>query len=216
MKHYIGIAAAICLAACTSIDPYTGETKTSNTAKGAGIGAIAGAIIGGAVSSNGDREKGILTGALAGAAAGGGVGYYMDQQEAQMRAKLQGSGVQVQRDGDNLILVMPGNVTFASGRYEVKSDFYSVLNAVAEVLKEFQETNINVAGHTDSQGAADFNQQLSQKRANSVKAYLTSEGVAATRIQSVGYGESYPLDSNTTASGRERNRRVELTLVPIT
>lgn len=215
MKLALGLASALLLTACVSTDPYTGEQKTSSTTKGAGIGAIAGAIIGAATSSKADREKGIITGALGGAAIGGGVGFYMDKQEAQLRESLQGSGVQVQRDGDNLILVMPGNITFQSGKYDINSSFYSVLDSVAQVLSEFKETAIKVAGHTDSQGASEYNQILSEQRAGSVRSYLLQRGVVSGRVQAVGYGQRYPVDSNSTASGRENNRRVELTLEPI-
>jgi len=214
MKLALGLASALLLTACVSTDPYTGQQKTSNTTKGAGIGAIAGAVIGAATSSKADREKGIITGALGGAAIGGGVGFYMDKQEAQLRESLQGSGVQVQRDGDNLILVMPGNITFQTGKYDINSNFYPVLDSVAQVLSEFKDTIIKVAGHTDSQGASEYNQTLSEQRASSVKSYLLQRGVASGRVQAVGYGQRYPVDSNATSTGRENNRRVELTLEP--
>ena len=160
MKLLSTLTLSAILMACTTTDPYTGEQKTSNTAKGAGIGAIAGAIIGAATSSKKDREKGILTGAAAGAAIGGGVGVYMDKQEAKLRDELQGTGVQVRRDGDNLTLVMPGNITFETAKYDIKSQFYPVLNSVAKVLSEFDKTTVVVAGHTDSQGASDYNLSL--------------------------------------------------------
>lgn len=215
MRSILILALPLVLAACASTDPYTGEQKTSSTAKGAGIGAIAGAIIGAATSSKGDRNKGILTGALAGGAIGGGVGLYMDKQEAKLREELQGSGVQVRRDGDNLTLIMPGNITFETAKYDIKSNFFPVLNSVGKVLAEFDKTLIVVAGHTDSQGASDYNQTLSEQRAGSVKSYLGQVGVSNGRIRAVGYGKRYPVDSNSTASGRANNRRVELTLEPI-
>lgn len=215
MKLIPALAISAMLLGCASTDPYTGEQKTSNTAKGAGIGAITGAIIGAATSSKKDREKGILTGAAAGAAVGGGVGFYMDKQEAKLREELQGTGVQVRRDGDNLTLVMPGNITFETAKYGIKSQFFPVLNSVAKVLEEFDKTSIVVAGHTDSQGASDYNQTLSEQRASSVKSYLVQSGVSSGRVQAVGYGKRYPVDSNSTASGRQNNRRVELTLEPI-
>lgn len=200
---------------CATQDAYTGEKKTSNTAKGAGIGAVTGALIGAATSSKKDRDKGILTGAAAGAAVGGGAGYYMDKQEEKLRQRLQGTGVQVRREGDNLYLVMPGNITFASGRYEIRSDFNPVLNSVADVLKEFPKTAINVSGHTDSTGSSDLNQTLSEQRASSVKGYLIDRGVASGRVHSVGYGYRYPVATNASAEGREQNRRVELKLEPL-
>lgn len=201
------------LIACTTIDPYTGEQKTSNAAKGAGIGALSGAVLGAATSK--DKGKGALTGALVGGAVGGGVGYYMDQQEAKLRQALQGSGVQVRREGDNLYLIMPGNITFASGRAEINAGFYDVLNSVGLVLKEFDKTAIHISGHTDSTGDATKNQILSEDRAQSVGQYLIGRGVKSGRIQTSGAGARYPIASNSTASGREQNRRVELKLLPL-
>lgn len=215
MKRLLALCAIFTLAACTTTDPYTGEQKTSNTAKGAGIGAIAGAVIGAASSSKSDRKKGALTGAAAGAAIGGGVGNYMDRQEAKLRDELQGSGVQVRREGDRLYLIMPGNITFATGRYEIRSDFYSVLDSVAKVLAEFDQTAIKVSGHTDSTGGDQLNQTLSEQRAASVRDYLVRRDVAAGRIQAYGYGPRYPVASNSTAEGRAANRRVELELLPM-
>lgn len=215
MKRLLAICAIFTLAACTTTDPYTGEEKASNTAKGAGIGAVAGAVIGAASASKSDRRKGALTGAAAGAAIGGGVGNYMDRQEAKLRDELQGSGVQVRREGDRLYLVMPGNITFATGRYEIRSDFYNVLDSVAKVLAEFDQTAIKVSGHTDSTGGDQLNQTLSEQRAASVRDYLVRSDVAAGRIQAYGYGPRYPVASNNTAEGRAANRRVELELLPM-
>lgn len=215
MKHLLALCAVLTLVACTTTDPYTGEKKTSSTAKGAGIGAVAGAVIGAASSSKSDRKKGAITGALAGGAIGGGVGAYMDRQEAKLRDELQGSGVQVRREGDRLYLIMPGNITFATGRYEIKSDFYNVLDSVGKVLAEFNQTAIKVSGHTDSTGSDQLNQTLSEQRADSVRQYLIRRNVASGRIQAIGYGPRYPIASNSTAEGREQNRRVELELLPM-
>lgn len=205
----------LAITACTTTDPYTGEQKTSNTAKGAGIGALSGAVIGAATASKDDRKKGALTGALVGGAVGGGVGYYMDQQEAKLRQQLQGTGVQVRREGDNLLLIMPGNITFATGKADINTNFYGVLDSVSLVLKEFNKTSIKISGHTDSTGNSDLNQTLSEDRAESVGSYLKSRGVAAGRIQTAGYGKRRPIASNDTAAGREQNRRVELELLPL-
>ena len=215
MKYILLASLVLMLSACVSTDPYTGEQKASNTAKGAGIGALAGAVIGAASSSKSDRKKGILTGAAAGAAIGGGAGYYMDRQEAKLRSELQGTGVQVRREGDNISLIMPGNITFATGNASIRSDFYPVLNSVAKVLAEFDKTAIIASGHTDSTGSDSFNQTLSEQRAASVKNYLVSRQVAAGRVQAVGYGERYPIAPNSTDAGREANRRVELKLEPL-
>ena len=215
MKYIVAIILTLTMIGCTTTDPYTGEQKASNTAKGAGIGAIAGAVIGAASASKSDRKKGALIGAAAGGAIGGGVGNYMDRQETALRQRLQGSGVQVRREGDNLYLVMPGNITFASGRSEIRSDFYEVLNSVSLVLKEFNKTAIKVSGHTDSTGGDALNQTLSEQRANSVRSYLITQNVASGRIQAYGYGPRYPVATNASPEGREANRRVELELVPI-
>lgn len=215
MKKLLLIALVGALTACMSTDPYTGQQKTSNTAKGAGIGAVTGAIIGAATSSDDDRKKGVITGAVAGAAVGGGVGYYMDRQEAALRAKLEGTGVRVVREGDTIRLVMPSNITFGVDRYEVRPEFYNTLESVALVLKEFNKTNIRIAGHTDSTGSSEYNQTLSERRAASVGQLLISQGIASGRVWTTGYGERYAIADNSTEYGRQANRRVELELVPI-
>lgn len=215
MRIFVVIVAALALAACQTVDPYTGEQKTSNATKGAAIGAVAGAVLGAATAKGKDRGSAAAKGAAIGGIAGVGVGAYMDKQEAELRAELQGTGVQVRREGDKLYLIMPGNITFATGRYEIRGDFYPTLNSVAKVLMKFNETAIKVAGHTDSVGSDSSNQTLSEQRANSVAQYLQGQQILAGRIQAVGYGERYPIASNDTAAGREQNRRVELELVPL-
>jgi outer membrane protein OmpA-like peptidoglycan-associated protein len=206
------------LAGCQTTNPYTGQQQTSNTAKGAGIGAAAGAVIG-AIAGGGssqERRKKALIGAGVGALAGAGVGAYMDQQEAQLRQQLQGTGVSVTRSGDNLILSMPGNITFPTNQSAVNASFYPVLNSVALVLKKYDKTLIDVVGYTDSTGPLDLNMRLSQDRANSVAASLQNQGVLATRIATQGMGPQNPIASNDTPDGRQANRRVELVLRPLT
>jgi outer membrane protein OmpA-like peptidoglycan-associated protein len=203
------------LGGCMTYDPYTGEEKTSNATKGSIIGAIGGAAIGAATSSKSDRGKGALIGAASGAAIGGGVGYYMDKQEAELRRQLEGTGVRVVRNGDEIELVMPGNITFDLNESSIKPSFSGTLESVALVLKEYDKTIIQIEGHTDSSGSDSYNQLLSERRASSVRDFLLNQGIEPKRTRAVGYGERYPVASNDTAAGREQNRRVELTLVPM-
>jgi outer membrane protein OmpA-like peptidoglycan-associated protein len=210
------IVALSILAGCTT-NPYTGEQQVSKAAIGAGIGAAAGAAAGALSGDHSkERRKRALIGAGVGALAGGGVGYYMDVQEAKLRAQLQGTGVSVTRVGEQIILNLPGNVTFPTNSADVKSDFYPVLNSVSMVLKEYEKTVIEVAGHTDARGAEAYNQSLSVKRAGSVGQYIRSQGIDNMRLITIGYGESRPIANNDTDAGRQQNRRVELTLAPIT
>jgi outer membrane protein OmpA-like peptidoglycan-associated protein len=198
---------------CTT-DPYTGEQKMSKAAIGGMIGAVGGAAIGAAVSK--DKRKGALIGAGVGGLTGAGVGYYMDRQEEKLRQRLQGTGVSVTRQGDNLILNMPGNVTFKTDSSDINAGFYDVLNSVVLVLKEFDKTLIDVYGHTDSVGSDSYNQTLSERRAASVGQYLMSQGVDGRRVATQGFGESRPIAGNDTEAGRQQNRRVELPLTPLT
>lgn len=207
---------AILVAACTT-NPYTGERQASRTAVGAGIGAAVGAVAGVLTGSDADeRRKRALIGAGVGALAGGAVGAYMDRQEARLREELQGTGVSVTRIGDDIILNMPGNITFDVNQAAINANFYPVLNSVSKVALEFDKTLVDVAGHTDSTGTVAYNMDLSQRRANSVGQYLQSQGVIATRIYAQGYGPNYPIADNGTADGRTQNRRVEIALKPLT
>jgi outer membrane protein OmpA-like peptidoglycan-associated protein len=211
------IAAAVTLAGCQTVNPYTGETQTSKAAKGAGIGAAAGAVVGLITGDDAkERRERALIGAGVGALAGGSVGYYMDVQEAKLREQLQGTGVSVTRMGENITLNMPGNVTFKTDSYDLNASFFKVLDSVGLVLKEYNKTIVEVAGHTDSTGAAEYNQALSERRAQTVATYLSSKGVMDQRIITVGAGETRPVATNDTPEGRQLNRRVELTLAPIT
>lgn len=212
-----GSILGLALSGCTTLDPYTGEEKTSNATKGALIGAVSGAVVG-LVSGDDavERRQHALIGAGVGALAGGSVGYYMDRQEAKLRQELDGTGVSVYRDGDNITLNMPGSVTFATNSADLSAEFYDVLNSVSKVLDEFDQTVVEVAGHTDSTGSAAYNQQLSEKRADSVARFLNNQGVIDERLIPVGMGEYRPVDSNDTSNGRQANRRVEITMVPVT
>jgi outer membrane protein OmpA-like peptidoglycan-associated protein len=202
--------------ACTTIDPYTREKKVSKTTKGAAIGAGAGAVVGWISGSNSkERKRRALLGAGLGGLTGGAIGYYMDRQEAKLRQRLEGTGVSVTRNGDDITLNMPSNVTFATDRAELNANFYEVLNSVGLVLKEYNKTIVEVAGHTDNTGDAAYNQSLSDRRSQSVAQYLQTRGVSSERIVTIGGGEKHPVASNDSASGRQQNRRVELTLTPL-
>lgn len=211
----LGLVSGCQTVSTQSTDPYTGEQKTSNTVKGAGIGAAIGGVLGALTAKDGERSETILKGAVLGGAVGGGIGYYMDQQEAELRQYLQGTGVQVQRHGDQIQLVMPGNITFETASANLYPDFHRVLNGVAVVLNKYNKTLLNIDGHTDSVGADSYNLQLSNQRALSVYNYLANQGVLTTRMRANGYGESRPVASNSTAAGRAANRRVELWIQPI-
>lgn len=210
----IALTAAITLAigGCQTIDPYTGEQKTSDATKGTGIGAAGGAVVGALFGG----RKGALIGAGIGALAGGLVGDYMDREEAKLRAQLQGSGVSVTRVGDTVILNMPGNVTFDTDSADISSGFYSVLDSVGLVINEFEKTYVDVIGHTDNTGKPEYNQELSVRRATSVARYLESQKVLPQRILTSGQGQNNPVASNETAEGRSLNRRVEIHLTPLT
>lgn len=210
----VSIAAALCLLVACVTDPYTGEKKVSKTAAGAVIGGATGAAIGAA--TGGDRGKRAAIGAGAGVLAGGAVGAYMDHQERKLRERLQGTGVSVTRSGDDLILNMPGAITFEVNRADIRSGFFEVLNSVVLVVQEFDKTVIEVSGYTDSTGDASYNQELSERRAESVGNYLKAQGVVPGRVVTRGFGERSPVASNDTPEGRQQNRRVELKLVPIT
>ncbi|MGT8857949.1 OmpA family lipoprotein [Enterobacter sp. 186315] len=219
MKKRVLVIAAIvsgtlAISGCTT-NPYTGEREAGKSGIGAGIGSLVGAGIGALSSSKKDRGKGALIGAAAGAALGGGAGYYMDVQESKLREKMQGTGVSVTRNGDNIILNMPNNVTFDSSSATLKPAGANTLTGVAMVLKEYPKTAVNVFGFTDNTGSLDLNNRLSQQRADAVSSELITQGVAANRINSKGMGPSNPIASNSTAEGKAQNRRVEITLSPM-
>ena len=212
----VGVA-AVYLSGCTTTDPYTGEQKVSNTAGGAMIGAGLGALGGLAVGGSPvGRRNAALIGAGIGALAGGAIGNYIDSQEAELRAQLQGTGISVTRAGDRIILNMPSNITFATDQDAISPAFFPTLNSVAVVLRKFNRTLIDVNGHTDSTGSLAHNQDLSQRRAYSVANYLGDQGIDQRRVSAMGFGPSQPIASNASAAGRAQNRRVEITIAPIT
>jgi len=217
VKAALVVAAIAGLAAgCQTTDPYTGEKKTTSATIGALIGAGAGAAIG--MISGGDakqRRQRALIGAGVGALSGGAVGAYMDKQENELRQQMRDSGVSVTRKGEDIILNMPGNITFRTGSADLNAQFFKVLDGVASVARKYDKTIIEIAGHTDNVGGVEFNRQLSQRRANAVAQYLMSRGVAESRIMTAGGGEDHPIASNSTEPGRAANRRVEVTLAPL-
>jgi len=217
VKAVLAAAAIAGLAAgCQTTDPYTGEKKTTSTTFGALIGAGAGAAIG--MISGHDakqrRQRALDVFALAGDRRGA-VGNYMDRQESELRALMRDSGVTVTRKGEDIVLNMPGNVTFRTGSADLNAQFFKVLDGVAQVAKKYDKTIIEIAGHTDNVGGADFNKQLSQRRASAVAQYLQSRGVSEPRIITAAGGEDHPIASNSTEQGRAANRRVEVTLAPL-
>jgi outer membrane protein OmpA-like peptidoglycan-associated protein len=209
--------ALVMVSACTTLDPYTREERTARAQRQAIIGAAAGAVAGLVTGdSSMERKKRALVGAGLGALAGAAVGSYMDRQEMRLRQELDRTGVSVTRIGDNITLNMPGNITFATNSADLNAGFYDVLDSVAKVVNEFEQTVIEVAGHTDSTGSESYNQQLSERRAFSVAAFLRTRSVLGDRMIEVGMGELRPIAPNDTVEGRQLNRRVELTLVPLT
>jgi outer membrane protein OmpA-like peptidoglycan-associated protein len=217
----LSVSAALIVAGCTT-NPYTGEEQLSKTAIGGGVGAAAGAatgaIIGALASKKSGKgaKKGALIGAALGTIAGLGVGAYMDKQEAELRRKLAGTGVRIVREGNDIRLVMPSDITFDVDRADIKPRFFRTLNAVAIVLNAYPETDVLIAGHTDSTGSEAHNQRLSEARAAAVMHYLVSQGVDPNRIDARGFGERYPIADNRTEQGRALNRRVEIRIRPRT
>jgi outer membrane protein OmpA-like peptidoglycan-associated protein len=207
-------SAAVMTAACTT-DPYTGQRTISKTAIGAIGGALGGYLVGDLVGGRSDRTEKIL-GAGIGAIAGGAVGAYMDRQEADLRRQTAGTGVDVIRQGDDLILRMPSGITFPVNSYAIQPQFQGTLDQVAQTLASYNQTYIDVLGHASADGPDDYNMTLSQQRAQSVADYLASRGVAPVRMGVRGYGETQPIASNETEAGRQANRRVEIKVVPVT
>jgi outer membrane protein OmpA-like peptidoglycan-associated protein len=217
MTGFVAAGLAIAASGCAS---YTGQTTAPddpnhtkrNALIGAAIGAAAGLLTG---DSAVERRQHALVGIGIGALSGGAIGAYQDRQEAELRRQMEGTGVDVVRQGDNITLNMPSNVTFDFDSSSLKPQFSPVLNDVARTLSQYNQTVVEVAGHTDSVGTDQYNQALSERRANSVAAYLGSHGVLQQRMITVGAGETRPIASNDTEAGRSENRRVEITLVPI-
>jgi outer membrane protein OmpA-like peptidoglycan-associated protein len=205
----ITLAFLLLLAACETQDAYTGEKKVNKATKYGAIGAVLCGVLGSRKDS-GRAQKAALACGLAGVS----IGAYMDAQERKLRQELVNSGVQIIREGDNLRLVMPNSITFASDQATLNTSIYNTLSSVVKVLNEYDETLLQVAGHTDSTGSSNYNQRLSVRRASSVADYLRSQGVDRNRLFVVGYGETRPVVANNTVAGRAENRRVELLIEP--
>ena len=204
----------IATAACTT-NPETGNQRISRTAVGAIGGALAGYLLGDVVGGRHDRAERII-GAGIGAIAGGAIGNYMDRQEAELRRQTAGTGVDVIRQGDDLLLRMPSGITFDYDRSDIKPQFEATLNEVARTLQTYNQTYVDVLGHTDTTGSHAYNQGLSERRAQSVANYLAVNGVARARMATRGYGETAPLYlPDDTEAKRAANRRVEIKIVPV-
>ena len=213
----LGATLAAFTAGCASYTGQTNDPDDPNRTKrgaliGAGIGAVAGLLSGGDAV---ERRQRAMVGAGIGALAGGGIGAYQDRQEAELRRQTAGTGIDVSRDGDVIKLNLPDGVTFDFAKYDLKPQFYPALNTVAATLKEYNQTIVEVSGHTDSIGSDAANQALSERRANAVAGYLMGQGVQRERFEIIGMGERYPVASNDTDSGRALNRRVEIRLLPL-
>ena len=211
------------LSGCANQNPYDGSSQgqagndsggMSKTAKYGGLGALAGALAGAAIDHN-NRGKGALIGAVVAGAGAAGYGYYADQQEKKLRESMANTGVEVQRQGDQIKLIMPGNITFATNSDAISSSFYSPLNNLANSLKQFNQNAIEIVGYTDSTGSRQLNMDLSQRRAQSVANYLTSQGVSNANLSVRGAGPDNPIASNADVNGRAQNRRVEVNLKAI-
>ena len=215
-KMLVSTTAALALVGTTSAcvtDPNTGETKISRTALGgiggAGLGYLLGGLIGGKTAR--------IVGAGIGGAAGGYVGYQMDEQIRELEEVTAGTGVDVNQtpDGNGILVTFP-DVTFAVDSTSISPTMRNTLDGVAQSMIDYPESLIDVMGHTDSTGSEQYNLDLSRRRAESVANYLVSRGVSRARIETIGYGEQYPIADNTTATGRSENRRVEIRITPIT
>jgi outer membrane protein OmpA-like peptidoglycan-associated protein len=209
------IAAALLTTTACVTNPETGEQEfPTRTVIGAGLGAVGGYLLGDLIGGRSDRTERIV-GAGIGAIAGGAVGQYMDRQEQELKRRTEGTGVVVERQGNDLILTMPSGITFAFDRSDVQPQFRPTLDQIAQTLEDYPQTLIDIYGHTDSVGSDAYNQTLSENRANSVADYLGSRGVQRVRMATRGFGETQPIADNATEEGRAANRRVEIRISPV-
>jgi len=208
------LSALMATSACVT-NPETGNRTISKTAIGGLGGLVGGYLLGDIIGGRNDRTAKII-GAGLGGLAGAGIGYYMDEQEKKLRQQTAGTGVEVTREGDNLILNMPSSLTFAVNSSAIEPQFQQTLGNLADTLSQYEKSYVDIYGHTDSTGSDGYNQSLSERRATSVANFLGNSGVLQARMATRGYGESQPVASNSTEEGRTANRRVELKIVPIT
>lgn len=214
MKKLFSSLAAVALASSTLVGCANMDETQRTTATGAGIGALAGAVIGG-LTAGGNTGKSAATGAAIGAAVGAGGGYlwskHMEEQKATMQQATKGSGVSVSQTDDNqLKLDIPSDVSFDSGRYEIKPNLRPILDRFATTLNQNTATSLRIIGHTDDSGTDAINNPLSINRAAATRDYLVARGVAASRISIDGRGSHEPVADNSSAAGRAKNRRVEI------
>ncbi len=212
------IAALLGASACTTIDPYSSEPRRNNTATGALAGALGGAVLGYLTNTSSGEQgrKNALIGAGVGALGGAAVGQYMDRQQRAMEAELSGTGVGVARQGDTLVLRMPSDITFATNQSNIEPRFDGVLSDVSRILSQYDQSLVDIIGHTDSSGGDVINQPLSERRAVSVADALIRNGVQRERLYVAGVSSSRPVVSNETPAGRAQNRRVEVVIRPFT
>ena len=222
----IAVTFFILLSASTTGAAYTQEDqddqadqstqKRSKTSSGAWIGSAIGAAAGLLTGKNAtQRRQRAMVGAGIGALSGAAIGHYQDKQERELRERTVNTGIGVSRQGDKITLNLPDNITFDTGRSSLKPEFYTALNGVASTIRSYNQTIVEVVGHTDNTGSSSLNQRLSEQRAETVADYLAGQGVQRARIETAGAGKNYPIASNATSSGRARNRRVEIHLVPL-
>jgi outer membrane protein OmpA-like peptidoglycan-associated protein len=212
-KEYIMKLTSLVVATLAASLVLAGCANQSNTARGAAIGAVAGAIAGKATGNN--KDKRLIIGAAVGALAGAAVGSYMDKQEKALNEELSGTGVKVIRDGDKLRLDIPAQLTFDINRSDIKSSLFPVFNDIAKVLRDYPKTMLVIAGHTDDTGPYQYNMNLSMARAEAVKSYLLAQNVQSVRVETQGYGPNYPAVANTSEANRAQNRRVEIHIEPV-
>ncbi len=214
----LGVAVMLGATACTTTDPYSSAPRRNNTATGALAGALRGAVLGYLTNTSDDEQgrRNALIGAGVGALGGAAVGNYMDRQQRALEAELSGTGVGVARQGDNLVLRMPSDVTFAVNQSNIEPRFDAVLSDVAGVLQEYDRSLVDIVGHTDSSGGDAINQPLSERRAIAVADALIARGVLRERLFVAGQSSRVPVADNGTAAGRAQNRRVEILIRPFT